>query len=100
MSQLHFIDGQVVFSGYEVLKGLPGMDTHYAKVHVPIFANDQDMSRFGDLLITNKEKLTSAAFLMQKHGIYVWGENLAEAKRHLEIYEYLLDLELTLKAIK
>jgi len=29
--------------------------------------------------------------LIRRHGLYTWGEDLAEAKRQLEILEFLLE---------
>ena len=30
-------------------------------------------------------------FLLRRHGLYSWGESLAQAKRHIEILEFLLE---------
>jgi len=30
-------------------------------------------------------------FLLRRHGLYSWGEDLAQAKRHIEILEFLLE---------
>jgi len=87
-------------SGYEVLKGLPNIATHDASIQIPIFPNDQDMPRFSEMLDSNVNLLIHHAFLIEKHGLYVWGDSLFEAKRHLDIYEFLLDIELTLNYIK
>jgi methylthioribulose-1-phosphate dehydratase len=100
MSSLNKELGFITFSGYEVLKGLPNTSSHNTILKIPIFDNDQDMIRFSKVLQTFAVSLENSAFVMEKHGIYVWGKTLAEAKRHLEIYEYLLDIELTLKQIK
>lgn len=32
-------------------------------------------------------------FLLAGHGLYVWGTTLSDAKRHLEVFEYLLQCE-------
>ncbi len=93
-------DGRISFEGYEVLKGLPEINTHEAQLELPVFANDQDMERFRLVLRENKEKLRVNGFLMAKHGLYAWGDSLFEAKRHLEIYEFLLTCELNLLQIK
>lgn len=90
----------ITFSGYEVLKGLPGISTHESEVELPIFANDQDMDRFRLLIRDNRNRLQVAGFLMAKHGLYAWGNSLQEAKRHLEIYEFLLTCELNLLQIR
>lgn len=99
LSHIDKAENNINFSGYEVLKGLPNINTHAASVEIPIFENDQDMVRFSNLLRENRNLLTNNSFLMEKHGLYVWGTSLFEAKRHLEIYEFLLDIELTLKQI-
>ncbi len=88
---------EVYFEGYEVLKGFEGIKTHETKVELPIFDNDQDMERFCTLLNENINRLTIPAFIMRKHGTYAWGKSIAEAKRHLETAEYLLEVEWKLK---
>ena len=93
-------DGSITFSGYEVLKGLPGITTHESSVELPIFSNDQDMNRFRMVVREHAEKMTNSGFLMAKHGLYTWGNTLFDAKRHLEIYEFLLTCELNLLQIK
>lgn len=93
-------DESITFSGYEVLKGLPGITTHESSIELPIFSNDQDMNRFRLVIRKHAEKLTVNGFLMAKHGLYAWGNTLFDAKRHLEIYEFLLTCELNLLQIK
>jgi methylthioribulose-1-phosphate dehydratase len=100
MSFLEAEYGFISFSGYEVLKGLPLVSTHQTSIKIPIFENTQDMVHFSNRLKTYEISLKNNAFVMEKHGIYVWGETIEEVARFLEIYEYLLDLELTLKQIK
>ena len=34
----------------------------------------------------------SHAFLLRRHGLYTWGKDIAEAKRHIEILEFLLEV--------
>jgi methylthioribulose-1-phosphate dehydratase len=89
----------ITFVGYEVLKGLPNIDSHESKVFLPIFENTQDMEAFGEILKKNANQLSCHGFLMEKHGIYTWGKDFLSAKRHLEIFEFLLDCELTLLQI-
>jgi methylthioribulose-1-phosphate dehydratase len=31
-------------------------------------------------------------FLIRGHGLYTWGRDVAEAKRHLEILEFLFEM--------
>jgi methylthioribulose-1-phosphate dehydratase len=86
-------DSALVLSGFEMLKGLEGVRTHEHNERVPIFDNDQDMSRLAARVRT---MLTSSpdvhGFLLRGHGLYTWGTDLAQARRHIEIFEFLLEL--------
>jgi methylthioribulose-1-phosphate dehydratase len=86
-------EAAVPFEGYEVLKGYDGIQTHETAVDLPVFDNTQDMIAFSKTLMHEQARLTIPAFLMRKHGTYAWGRNLFEAKRHLEVTEYLLECE-------
>lgn len=94
LSQLARDKGQVVLTGWELLKGLSGIDTHEAEISLPVFPNSQDMqvlsSRIEPSLL--KERCCYG-FLLAGHGLYVWGKDLPEAKRHLEVLEYLLQCQ-------
>ena len=86
--------GYLSFSGWELLKGLEGIDRHDTEVRLQIFQNSQDMTG----LVTHIEPrlpLTEPChgFLLAGHGLYVWGRTLTDAKRHLEVFEYLLQCE-------
>jgi methylthioribulose-1-phosphate dehydratase len=85
-------DGGVVIDGYEMLKGLDGVSTHQHREWLPIIENTQDW----DSAAPEVEQLLRASpkahgFLIRRHGLYVWGRNLAEAKRQLEILEFLFE---------
>jgi methylthioribulose-1-phosphate dehydratase len=78
--------------GFEVLKGLSGIRTHETYVDVPVFSNSQDMP----LLASQIESYWDShpempGFLLAGHGLYTWGENIAEAKRHIEVFEFLFE---------
>ena len=82
----------VAIEGYEMLKGLAGVTSHEHRELVPIVANDQDMARLarrvGDALDRHPD---AHAFLLRRHGLYTWGESLADAERHVEIFEFLFE---------
>jgi methylthioribulose-1-phosphate dehydratase len=40
---------------------------------------------------TLDEHPSAHAILLQRHGIYTWGATLADAVRHIEILEFLLE---------
>ncbi|ANV83417.1 methylthioribulose-1-phosphate dehydratase [Picosynechococcus sp. PCC 7003] len=84
----------VTFRGYEVIKGIAGQTTHETAIALPIFANDQNMEAFCQQLAQRQEELSNYGFLIAKHGLYAWGETMAIAKRHLEVWEFMLECEL------
>ena len=92
LSDLHWNDRGLTVDGYEMLKGLDGVTTHEHREWIPILDNDQDMTRLGarvrDLLSTDP---ACHAFLLRRHGMYTWGKTLADAVRHVEILEFLLE---------
>lgn len=89
----HFLArGVFTLTGYEMLKGFEGVTTHEARVRVPVLANSQDMERLaaevGALL---EPRPAAPGFLLAGHGLYAWGETLDQARRHLEIFEFLFE---------
>lgn len=93
LSGRHESDGRIDIEGYEMLKGLAGVTTHEHRERIPIFANDQDLSRLAEVVRKTLKKSKNAhAFLLARHGLYTWGRTLAEAERHVEIVEFLLEV--------
>ena len=39
-------------------------------------------------------------YLIDGHGLYAWGRDMAETRRHLEAFEFLLGCELELRTLK
>jgi methylthioribulose-1-phosphate dehydratase len=94
-------DGDIVLQDYEILKAFPGIDTHECKVTVPVFANDQNMSRLSTA-VENRMKDSDESFhgyLIRGHGFYTWGNSIDDAMRHVEAFEFLFDCELRRKEI-
>jgi methylthioribulose-1-phosphate dehydratase len=79
----------VLFEGFELQKGFEGVTSHMEPVEIPIFGNTQDIAGFSKMLTKHKKELLYHCFIMRKHGIYAWGKNIFEAKRHLETLDYL-----------
>ncbi|MGD0570124.1 MAG: methylthioribulose 1-phosphate dehydratase [Candidatus Sulfotelmatobacter sp.] len=93
VSELHVGGGGLCLEGYEMLKGLRGVTSHTHREWVPILENDQDMTRLAGTVEKVLTQYPEAhGFLLRGHGLYTWGEDLAEAKRHLEILEFLLEV--------
>ncbi|HXD73378.1 MAG TPA: methylthioribulose 1-phosphate dehydratase, partial [Vicinamibacterales bacterium] len=85
-------DASVVIEGYEMLKGLAGVTSHEHRELIPIVDNDQNMTRLAHRVGETLERHPGAhAFLLRRHGLYTWGESLADAERHVEILEFLFE---------
>ncbi len=92
LSDLHASAGGVTIEGYEMLKGLQGVKTHEHSEWLPIIENSQDMPALADVVGRRlNEHKEAHGFLLRRHGLYSWGDTLAEAKRHVEILEFLLE---------
>jgi methylthioribulose-1-phosphate dehydratase len=79
--------------GYEMLKGLDGVRTHEHREWLPILDNSQDMRELaGQIDMVLKEHPGAHAILLGGHGLYTWGRDLEEARRHVEILEFLLEV--------
>jgi methylthioribulose-1-phosphate dehydratase len=88
-------EGGFWIEGYEMLKGLAGVNTHEHREWVPIFENTQDIPKLaaevGPRLLDANNPIRHG-FLIRRHGLYTWGKDLAEARRHIEIYEFLFEV--------
>ncbi len=80
--------------GYELLKGLSGVTTHVYIERVPILENSQDYAQLTAQLAAALDEYPRAhGVLLSRHGLYTWGESVAEARRHLEALEFLFEVE-------
>ena len=76
-----------------MLKGLDGISTHEHREWLPIIENSQDMAELaGTVGRALKGHPQCHGFLLRRHGLYTWGKDLRDAKRHIEILEFLLEL--------
>jgi len=84
--------GGVTIEGYEMLKGLGGVRTHEHRERLPVIDNTQDWTAAAPKIETMFRTYPEAhGFLIRRHGLYTWGTDLAEAKRHIEILEFLFE---------
>jgi methylthioribulose-1-phosphate dehydratase len=92
LSDYHMGHGGFFIEGYEMLKGLEGVQTHEHREWIPILENSQDMqSLAAETRRTLEENPSVHGFLIRRHGMYTWGKDLTEAARHVEILEFLLE---------
>jgi methylthioribulose-1-phosphate dehydratase len=83
----------LAIEGYEMLKGLDGVVTHQHREWLPILENRQDWAAAVPEVETMLTRHPAAhGFLIRRHGLYTWGQDLAAAKRHLEALEFLFEV--------
>jgi len=100
-SRLFAPAGQVSLDGYELLKVFAGQTTHETHFDVPVFPNTQYMPELVervDAWIQADKPLYG--YLIDGHGIYAWGRDMAEAERHIEAFEFLIGCELELRRLQ
>src|SRR6266446_5739707 len=78
LSGSHASQGGIALEGYEWL---------------PILENSQDMIELGERISKAlRDSPGIHGFLLREHGLYTWGAALQDAKRHVEILEFLMEV--------
>jgi methylthioribulose-1-phosphate dehydratase len=99
-SRLYAARGTIQLQGWELQKAISGYTTHDSVLEIPVFPNTQHMP---DLVARVDTWLDAGkplhAYLIDGHGIYTWGRDMAEARRHLEALEFLLECEMDLRRL-
>lgn len=100
-SRLYAERGVVHLQGWELQKALAGHSTHTDTVDIPVFPNTQHMPE----LVTRIDAWLDGgkplqAYLIAGHGLYTWGRDVAEARRHLDALEFLLGCEMDLRRLQ
>jgi methylthioribulose-1-phosphate dehydratase len=99
-SRLYAGEGGVRFEGWELQKAIAGYTTHDSVLDLPVFPNTQDMQE----LVDRVDAWLDAGkplhgYLIDGHGIYTWGVDMAETQRHIEAFEFLINCELDLRRL-
>lgn len=100
-SRLFASAGMIRLQGWELQKAISGQNTHEGVLEIPVFPNTQHMPE----LVARVDAWLDAgkplhAYLIDGHGIYTWGRDMAETERHLEALEFLLGCELDLRKLR
>ncbi|SHG85409.1 methylthioribulose 1-phosphate dehydratase [Streptoalloteichus hindustanus] len=78
----------VALRDLEMLKGL-GRGAHDDEVTIPVIANGQDMRVLGDAFEAGF-RADTPALIVARHGLYVWGDDLYQARHRAECLDWLL----------
>ena len=92
LSDLFFDQGSIQITGFEMQKGLEGITTHESTVTIPIFENTQDIPALAKEVMAYQEDPSHPkihGYLIRRHGLYTWGENLDQTRRHIEVFEHV-----------
>jgi methylthioribulose-1-phosphate dehydratase len=101
LSQTYAADGGVFLEGHEMLKGLSGVRSHDHREWLPIVKNSQDMPQLSqEIMGVLQQHRDIHGILLKEHGLYTWGPTLLDAKRHIEIFEFLFEARVRLLAIQ
>ena len=87
------LPGGLELSGHEMLKGLAGVSSHEHREWIPVLGNSQDyeaLARAVGMALARHPR--AHALLLHRHGLYAWGRDVAEARRHVEVLEFLFEL--------
>ena len=99
-SRLFAAQGHMRLEGYELLKAFAGNQTHEMAIDVPVLPNTQDMPALAAQVEDLLDKQCLWGYLIDGHGLYAWGRDMAEARRHLEAFEFLFACELDLRRLQ
>jgi methylthioribulose-1-phosphate dehydratase len=92
--------GAVVLEGFEMHKALDGFTTHESTLRIPIFPNAQDTVELARRIESSLGDAPVPGYLLAGHGIYAWGATVADARRHVEAFDYLLRCSLEERRMK
>ena len=87
-------EGGLALRGYEMLKGLADVASHEHEEWLPVLENTQDYARMSrEVEGALAQHPQAHGLLLRGHGLYAWGSDLEEAQRHVEVLEFLLEVE-------
>ena len=93
LSDRFFVDGTIVLTGYEALKGLADVTTHDHTEHIPIIENSEDQIALSHVIENVLlENPSIHGIYIRRHGLYAWGETVEATRRHTEIFEFLFEV--------
>ena len=98
-SRLYAARGAIRLESYELLKAFSGNTTHETVLELPVLPNSQDMPELARQVDALLDAGPLWGYLIEGHGLYAWGRDMPEARRHLEAFEFLLACELEMRRL-
>ncbi|MER2494146.1 methylthioribulose 1-phosphate dehydratase [Catenovulum sediminis] len=85
------VSEQVRIHGFEMQKALYGNTSHTETVCVSVFDNNQDIPALAKEVERKWQQgnINQPGLLVRGHGLYAWGRDVFEARRHVEGFEFL-----------
>jgi len=99
-SRLYAGAGHIRFEDYELIKAFRGQDTHDTFMDVAVLANSQCIPTLAAQVDVLLDQGPMWGYLIDGHGMYAWGRDMAEARRHLEAFEFLINCELEMRKLR
>jgi methylthioribulose-1-phosphate dehydratase len=93
LSDRFYVDGSISLQGYGSLTGLAGVESHDHTERIPIVENSADQIALSHVIenVLHQNPLIHGIYI-RRHGLYSWGETVAEARRNIEILEFLFEV--------
>jgi methylthioribulose-1-phosphate dehydratase len=98
VTHLHQTESKIAFSNLEMIKGLDIWDPT-ATVEISIVENHAQISELATDIVPNLNP-SVPGILIRNHGLYAWGSSAFEAKRHVEIFEYLFQYSIGIAMLR
>ena len=93
LSDKFYVDGSIGMHGYEVLKGLSSVTSYDHTERIPIVENSEDQIALSHVLENVLiENPSIHGIYIRRHGLYSWGETVEEARRNVEIFEFMFEV--------
>ncbi|MCG7406665.1 methylthioribulose 1-phosphate dehydratase [Paenibacillus sp. ACRRX] len=97
VSELYGDEGYIPVQGVELIKAFNIWEEN-ARIEIPVVPNYTHIPSIVPC-VTEKLNPVIPGIILRNHGIYAWGANSFEAKRHLEAFEFLFEYVYRMKAL-
>ncbi|UZE97330.1 methylthioribulose 1-phosphate dehydratase [Alkalimarinus alittae] len=93
-------ENELCLTDYELQKAFPGYESHESTLTIPIFENTQNIDALAaETKAYFKQNPHIPGYLIRGHGLYTWGNTMADCLRHVEAFEFLLQCELEMRRL-